>query len=128
MGGDPASLDAPFADGLRAANAAGLEAMQCIALADRLNAAGRPADVVSRDQAWRARNTGDGLTRSHAANQISIFWRSVVYVGIGLVLTYFLFGVLVIMAAIIWYILRVLRGLKALSAGQPPEHPQSWLF
>jgi uncharacterized membrane protein len=85
-------------------------------------------NVIAAVLAWRARNTGDGLTRSHAANQISIFWRSVVYVGIGLVLTYFLFGVLVIMAAIIWYILRVLRGLKALSAGQPPEHPQSWLF
>ena len=57
MGGDPASLDAAFADGLRAANAAGLEAMQCIALADRLNAAGRPADVVSLYQAWLASNT-----------------------------------------------------------------------
>ena len=57
MGGDPASLDAAFADGLRAANAAGLEAMQCIALADRLNAAGRQADVVSLYQAWLASNT-----------------------------------------------------------------------
>jgi uncharacterized membrane protein len=43
-------------------------------------------------------------------------------------LTWFLFGVLLIMAAIIWYILRVMKGLKALSAGLPPENPQSWLF
>ncbi len=85
-------------------------------------------NIIAAALAWRARKTGDDLTRSHAANQISIFWRSVVYVGIGLVLTYFLFGVLLIMAAIIWYILRVLKGLKVLSAGQPPEHPQSWLF
>ncbi len=78
--------------------------------------------------AWHARARGDELVRSHYANQISIFWRSVVYVLIGLVLTYFLFGVLLIMATIIWYILRVLKGLKALSAVLPPENPQSWLF
>ncbi len=85
-------------------------------------------NVIAAALAWRARTRGDDLTQSHAANQISIFWRSVVYVLIGLALTYFLFGVLLIMAAIIWYILRVLRGLKSLSAGLPPENPQSWLF
>ena len=85
-------------------------------------------NVVAAGFAWHARAWGDELVRSHHANQISIFWRSVVYVLIGLALTWFLLGVLLIMAAIIWYILRVLKGLKALSAGLPPENPQSWLF
>jgi hypothetical protein len=85
-------------------------------------------NVIAAVLAWRARKTGDDRTRSHAANQISIFWRSLVYVGIGLVLTYFLFGVLLIMAAIIWYILRNIKGLQALAANQPAENPQSWLF
>jgi uncharacterized membrane protein len=85
-------------------------------------------NVIAAALAWRARNKGDYLTRSHAANQVSIFWRSMVYVLIGLVLTYFLFGVLLIMASIIWYMLRNVRGLQALAASRPAENPQSWLF
>lgn len=85
-------------------------------------------NIVAAALAWRTRNRGDDVTRSHAANQISIFWRSVVYIAIGLVLTYFLFGVLLIMAAIIWYILRNVKGLQALAANRPAENPQSWLF
>ena len=85
-------------------------------------------NFIAAGLAWHARARGDDLVRSQYANQISIFWRSVVYVLIGLVLTWFLFGVLLILATIIWYILRVLKGLKALSAGEPPENPQSWLF
>jgi uncharacterized membrane protein len=85
-------------------------------------------NFVAAGFAWHAQGRGDDLVRSHLANQISIFWRSAVYVLTGLVLTYFLFGVLLIMATIIWYILRVLKGLKALAAGLPPENPQSWLF
>ena len=85
-------------------------------------------NVIAAALAWRARNKGDHLTRSHAANQVSIFWRSMVYVLIGLVLTYFLFGVVLIMASIIWYMLRNVRGLQALAASRPAENPQSWLF
>lgn len=85
-------------------------------------------NVAAAAAAWFARGAGDEVMRLHYANQISIFWKSVVYVVICLALTYFLFGVLLIMATIIWYILRVLKGLKALAAGLPPENPQRWLF
>lgn len=86
------------------------------------------ANIAAAAFAWLARARGDEVVQAHYANLISIFWKSVIYVFVGLVLTYFLFGVLLIMAAIIWYILRILRGLKALSAGLPPENPQSWLL
>lgn len=84
--------------------------------------------LVAAGFAAHARPRGDELASSHFANQVSIFWRSVVYVLTGLLLTWFLFGVLIIMAAIVWYILRVLKGMQALSAGMPPANPQSWLF
>lgn len=85
-------------------------------------------NVAAAAAAWFARGAGGEVMRLHYANQISIFWKSVVYVVIGLVLTYFLFGVLIIMAAVIWYILRVVKALQALAANAPPENPQSWLF
>ena len=78
--------------------------------------------------AWRGRGQGDAVMEAHTHNQISIFWKSVVYVLVGLVLTYYLFGVLLIMATIIWYLLRIVKGVKALAANQPPANPDSWLF
>lgn len=78
--------------------------------------------------AWFVRTKGDDTVRTHYANQFSIFWKSVIYVAVGLVLTYFLFGVLLIMATIIWYILRIRKGLQALGAGASPANPDGWLL
>lgn len=78
--------------------------------------------------AYLSRGKGDAVIESHTRNQLHIFAKSVVYVGIGLFLTYFLVGVLVIMAAIIWYVLRNVKGLQALAANQPVENPASWLL
>lgn len=75
-----------------------------------------------------ARGRADALTASHYHNQFSIFTKSVIYVLTGLVFTYFLFGVVIIMAVIIWYILRIRKGLQALKAGEPPANPDSWTF
>lgn len=85
-------------------------------------------NIAAAAYAWQARSKAGDLAREHFDNQISIVWRSVIYLAVGLVLTYFLFGVLLIMATIMWYILRILKGLRSLSAGLPPENPQSWLF
>ncbi len=85
-------------------------------------------NLVAAVFAWRARGKGDAVVQSHTRNQLHIFAKSVLYVVIGLVLTYYLFGVLLIIAAIAWYILRIAKGLKALSANAPAERPESWLF
>lgn len=85
-------------------------------------------NFVAGGLAWFFRAKGDDALRAHYANQFCIFWKSVIYIAVGLVLTYFLFGVLLIMAAIIWYILRIRKGLKALGAGTAPANPGSWLL
>jgi len=85
-------------------------------------------NVVAAAFAWLDRAKGDEIVQSHTRNQLSIFAKSVLFVLIGLVLTYFLFGVLIIIAGIAWYILRVAKGLKALSAGAPAEPFRNWLF
>jgi uncharacterized membrane protein len=85
-------------------------------------------NIAAALMAWLGRDAGDAMLQRHALNQLHIFGKSVIYVLIGLVLTYFLFGVLIIVATIVWYILRLNKGLQALSAGAPPENPESWLF
>mgnify|MGYP001237941843 FL=1 len=85
-------------------------------------------NAVAAVVAYLARDAGDALFQAHVKNQLHIFAKSVVYVLIGLVLTYFLFGVLIIMAAIVWYMLRITKGLQALARNAPPDNPESWLF
>jgi uncharacterized membrane protein len=85
-------------------------------------------NFVAAAMAYFNRGHGDAVIESHTRNQLHIFAKSVVYVGIGLILTYFLVGVLVIMAAIIWYVLRNARGLQALAANRPADNPASWLL
>jgi uncharacterized membrane protein len=85
-------------------------------------------NFVAAALAWRSRGQGDAVLQNHTLNQLHIFGKSVVYVAVGLVLTYFLFGVLIIMATIVWYILRNVKGLQALGADKPAENPESWLF
>lgn len=85
-------------------------------------------NFLAAAMAATARKAAGPLTASHYHNQISIFLKSVIYVLTGLIFTYFLFGVVIIMAVIIWYILRVLRGMKALRGGEPAVNPDSWTF
>lgn len=86
------------------------------------------ANFIAAAFAATAPRTADALAASHYHNQISIFTKSVIYVLAGLIFTYFLFGVVLIMATIIWYILRVQKAMKALKAGEPPVNPDSWTF
>jgi len=85
-------------------------------------------NFVAAATVWFTRAKGDDAVGAHYANQLSIFWKSVLYVLVGLVLTYFLFGVLLIMATIVWYILRIRKGLQALGAGSAPANPEGWLL
>ncbi|MEQ8556830.1 MAG: hypothetical protein RIB03_00800 [Henriciella sp.] len=63
---------------------------------------------------------------SHYNNQINIFWKMLVFAIIGAVLSIVLVGFLVLLAAVVWFIIRVVKGMQALSADQPIEDPGSW--
>ena len=71
---------------------------------------------------------GNAKLESHYNNQINIFWKGLLYSVIGVVLTAVLIGILILLAALIWYIVRCIKGMQALSAGQPIENPGSWMF
>ena len=69
---------------------------------------------------------GNPTLTSHYNNQINIFWEMLLYTLIGVVLTMVLIGVLVLIAALIWYIVRCVKGMQALSRGEAIENPGSW--
>ena len=84
--------------------------------------------IIGVIMAYRGKGQGNAVLDSHYNNQIHIFWKGLLYSVIGIVLTAVLIGVLVLLAALIWYIVRCVKGMQALSAGQPIENPGSWLF
>lgn len=84
--------------------------------------------IVGVIMAYTGKGKGDAFLDSHYNNQINIFWKGLLYSIIGVLLTMVLIGFLVLLAALIWYIIRTVKGMQALSAGQAIENPGSWLF
>lgn len=78
--------------------------------------------------AREGRSGADTLVLGHYRNQIGIFWKMATYMIVALLLAHILVGVLICVLALAWYMLRALHGLRALSAGEPPANPESWLF
>lgn len=78
--------------------------------------------------AYMGKGKGDALMENHYNNQINIFWKFVLYSVIGFILTFVIVGILVLLAALVWFIIRNVKGMQALSAGQPIANPGSWMF
>jgi uncharacterized membrane protein len=78
--------------------------------------------------AYMAKEEAPDWLKSHYNNQINIFWKGVLYSLIGLVLSIVLIGFLVLLAALIWYIVRTVKGMQALAKDQPIDNPGSWGF
>lgn len=70
----------------------------------------------------------DELTKSHYQNQIHIFWKGLLYSLISVVLVFVLIGIPLILATMVWYIVRVVKGMDKLSKGLPYPNPESWGF
>lgn len=71
---------------------------------------------------------GDALVENHYRNQINIFWKMLLYCIVAGLLTFILVGILIFIAALVWYIVRIVKGMQALSAGELVENPDSWLL
>jgi uncharacterized membrane protein len=84
--------------------------------------------IVGVIMAYVAKDQADPLLKSHYDNQINIFWKGLLYMLIGVVTSIIVIGFLVLLAALVWYIVRCVKGMQALSAGQPIENPGSWVF
>ncbi|MEZ5918101.1 MAG: DUF4870 domain-containing protein [Parvularculaceae bacterium] len=82
--------------------------------------------VVGLVMAYMAKDKGPEWLQSHYRNQINLFWKMIVYFIIGVVLTVIMIGFLVMLAATIWYIVRVIQGMQALNRNEAIANPSSW--
>jgi len=65
---------------------------------------------------------------SHYNNQINIFWKGLLYMVICTVLTFIIIGFVLYFVALIWYIVRNVKGMQALGRDQAIENPGTWGF
>ncbi len=84
--------------------------------------------LVGVIMAYMGRGDAPDWLKSHYTNQIHIFWKFLLYMVISMVLAMVLIGVLTMIAAVIWYIVRTIQGMQALGKGQPAKNPTGWLF
>lgn len=90
-------------------------------------AAGMTA-VIGVIMAYLAKDQAPEWLRSHYRNQINIFWKTIVYSLISALLCLVLIGFVLIFVVLIWYIVRVVKGMQALARGEPITDPESWGF
>ena len=66
--------------------------------------------------------------QTHYQFQIRTFWIGMLYGFIGMLTTVVLVGFLILIFWLVWFIMRCVKGMKALDSNQPVENPTSWMF
>ncbi len=75
-----------------------------------------------------ARGDGADWLGTHYRYQIRTLWLGLLYGVVGLVLVVVEIGVLLLLAVLLWWIVRCVKGLRQLQRRQAVEYVETWLF
>ncbi|MBO6900193.1 MAG: hypothetical protein JJ864_02500 [Rhizobiaceae bacterium] len=78
--------------------------------------------------AYVNRGRSDAWVETHYTWAIRTFWIGLLYALISFVLAFVLVGFLLMLATAVWFILRCIFGLQALTRDEPMKNPQSWVL
>lgn len=78
--------------------------------------------------AYMNRGKAGGWIETHYTWAIRTFWIGILYGLISLMLSLVLIGFLLMLAAAVWVVVRVVVGLQAVGRGEPIRNPESWLI
>jgi uncharacterized membrane protein len=84
--------------------------------------------IVGVIMAYVNRDGAEPWLRTHYDFQIRTFWIGVLYAVVGSILMLVLVGFLILAFALIWYIVRCVKGMSALGRNEPIADPTSWMF
>jgi uncharacterized membrane protein len=68
------------------------------------------------------------VSRSHFRFQVRTFWIGLLFVFVGVVALHVAIGGLILLWWVVWTLIRCVKGLLALNAGEPIADPESWFF
>ncbi len=84
--------------------------------------------IVGVVMAYVAKDTSEDWLRSHYHNQINIFWKGLLYMVVSLIVCVVLIGFVLIFVSTLWYIIRIVKGMQALTRGEAIAEPGRWGF
>lgn len=84
--------------------------------------------IVGVVMAYVNRDDAPDWLRTHYRFQIRTFWLALLYAVIGAVTVVALIGLVILVFALIWWIVRCIKGLQQLSRGLPYPNPESWAW
>lgn len=84
--------------------------------------------IIALVVAYLNRGNEESAIDTHYTFQIRTFWIGLLFSFIGALTSAFGIGLLILMAAAVWYIVRVLTGLKLLNSSVPVANQTTWGF
>lgn len=78
--------------------------------------------------AYLKRGEADEISATHFTYQIRTFWISFLFVFVSMILTVVVIGFFMLLAWVVWAIIRNVKGFMAISEGKPIPEPETWLW
>ena len=86
-----------------------------------------PLTIVGLVLAYVNRGAGPDWLKSHYTFQIRTFWLGLLYWIVSFALCFILIGFQLLLATMIWYIVRSALGLDRLMKREPYPNPETWI-
>lgn len=84
--------------------------------------------VIGLIWSYVSRSAAPAWLQTHYTFLIHTFWKGLLYSVISFVLVFVLIGLLGFLFTIVWWVVRCVKGLQAVSKKQPIADPTGWLF
>lgn len=73
-------------------------------------------------------NDAKGILLSHYRFLIRSFWIGILYFGVSAVCVILIVGWILLPLCIVWWVIRLVKGLKSLLRNEPIANPETWTF
>ncbi len=83
--------------------------------------------IVGMVFAYMNRDKTEGWIETHYTYAIRTFWMGVLYSIICSILVFVGIGLILMFVAVVWFVIRCIKGLQAVVRGEPIDNPQTWL-
>ena len=80
--------------------------------------------IVGLVMAYMNRSIAPAWVQSHYTFQIRTFWIGLLGSVIGIALTFILIGFLVLLAVVVWYVIRCIKGMQYMGRSEAYPNPQ----
>jgi len=84
--------------------------------------------IVGLVMAYVNRPEAPEWVQTHYRFQIRTFWIGMLYATIGILTCFIIVGFFWLMFVFVWWVVRCVKGMQAISRGSPYDRPESWMW